>query len=405
MIIVKNLFKKYGKQPVLEGFSHEFAEHGITCLLGSSGSGKSTLFNLIAGFDREYKGEILVEGQNIANLTEDELSDYRKNTVGFVFQEYHLLTGYTVLENILLAAALVCQDQAKNRAWAMTLLHRLGIEEKADEKIETLSGGQKQRVAIARALVGNPKLILADEPTGALDRKTADEIMEILSEISQKCPVLIITHDRKICDYADEVIAIEEGKCKVERETINESVKNVSLKENLQATSVSMFQRAFQNFRVHFKRNFGIALSVAVAVCAVLLSFSSQNIIDENILSFEEKNTAFAWGQIGLEKESEKEKLQSVLSQTQYIQRYYEQYKIPESELTFDEREVFIPSKEFGSIAAESMNMGVMPREGEIAITPSLAQEICRRYSDIDGKRSSVYLRNLYKKIENQRYL
>ena len=106
-----------------------------------------------------------------------------------------------MLENILLAAELTCQDNAKNREWALSLLRRLNIEEKANEKIENLSGGQKQRVAIARALAGKPQVILADEPTGALDRKTADEIMAILSEIAKQSPVLIITHDRKICDY------------------------------------------------------------------------------------------------------------------------------------------------------------------------------------------------------------
>lgn len=200
MIEIKDLTKKYGSQVVLDGFSHEFGGHGITCLLGASGSGKSTLLNLLAGFDREYSGDIIVAGQNIANLSEEALSDYRKRTIGFVFQEYHLLTGYTVLENILLAAELACQDEAKNKEWALSLLRRLGIEEKADEKTENLSGGQKQRVAIARALAGDPKLILADEPTGALDRKTADEIMGILSEIAQERTVLIITHDQKICD-------------------------------------------------------------------------------------------------------------------------------------------------------------------------------------------------------------
>lgn len=205
MIEIKDLTKKYGSQVVLDGFSHKFSGHGITCLLGASGSGKSTLLNLLAGFDREYSGDIIVAGQNIAGLSAEALSDYRKRTIGFVFQEYHLLTGYTVLENILLAAELACQDEAKNKEWALSLLRRLGMEEKANEKTENLSGGQKQRAAIARALAGDPKLILADEPTGALDRKTADEIMGILSEIAQERPVLIITHDQKICDTHSKV--------------------------------------------------------------------------------------------------------------------------------------------------------------------------------------------------------
>ena len=164
MIALNRISKKYGSQTVLDGFSHTFGNQGITCLLGASGSGKSTLFNLLAGFDRDYSGKILVDGQDLSQLSEDALCDYRKHTIGFVFQEYHLLPGDTVLENILVASELACKDNARNREWALSLLRRLNMEEKANEKIENLSGGQKQRVAIARALAGNPGLILAMNP-------------------------------------------------------------------------------------------------------------------------------------------------------------------------------------------------------------------------------------------------
>lgn len=386
MIEIKDLTKKYGNQVVLDGFSHEFGDHGITCLLGASGSGKSTLLNLLAGFDREYSGDIIVAGQNIANLSEEALSDYRKRTIGFVFQEYHLLTGYTVLENILLAAELACQDEAKNKEWALSLLRRLGIEEKAHEKTENLSGGQKQRAAIARALAGDPKLILADEPTGALDRKTADEIMGILSEIAQERPVLIITHDQKICDYADEIITIEDGRCKVWKETANKAAASLTQTDGRRQVSVSMPKRALLNFRVQFKRFLGVSLAVTIAVCAVLMSFSSQNMIEEKIRSFEEKNTAFAWGQIMLEDGGTAEQLLSALGQFSEISQYYAQYPIPKCSISFAQREVSIPSKQFGSVSTESMNIGVMPRDGEIAITPSLARQFAEDIRTLIGK-------------------
>lgn len=386
MIEIKDLTKKYGSQVVLDGFSHEFGDHGITCLLGASGSGKSTLLNLLAGFDREYSGDIIVAGQNIASLSAEALSDYRKRTIGFVFQEYHLLTGYTVLENILLAAELSCQDEAKNKEWALSLLRRLGIEEKAHEKTENLSGGQKQRVAIARALAGDPKLILADEPTGALDRKTADEIMGILSEIAQERPVLIITHDQKICDYADEIITIEDGRCKVWKETANKAVASLTQTDGRCQASVSMPKRALLNFRVQFKRFLGVSLAVTIAVCAVLMSFSSKNMIEDKICGFEEKNTAFAWGQIMLEDGGTAEQLLSALGQFSEISQYYAQYPIPKCGISFAQREVSIPSKQFGSISTESMNIGVMPRDGEIAITPSLAKQFAEDIRTLIGK-------------------
>lgn len=400
MIEIKNLAKKYKRQVVLDGFSHKFGDHGITCLLGASGSGKSTLLNLLAGFDREYDGDIIVAGKKIASLSAEALAEYRKHTIGFVFQEYHLLTGYTVLENILLAAELVCEDEKKNKEWALSLLRRLGIEEKAYEKTENLSGGQKQRAAIARALAGDPKLILADEPTGALDRKTAEEIMEILREIARERPVLIITHDHKICDYADEIITIEDGKCKVEKEREDTTAANSGQRDHQSRGTFSMFQRALLNFRVHFKRFLGISLAVTLAVSAVLLSFSSQNMIEKKIRDFKEKNTAFSWGLILLEDGNTAEELLSLLAQFPDISQYYGQYPVPKCDISFAQRKVSVPSKQFGSISTESMNMGVMPKDGEIAVTPSLAKQLSEDIRTLIGKEITFICGDFSKRLK-----
>lgn len=400
MIELNNISKKYGDQIVLDGFSYTFGENGITCLLGASGSGKSTLLNLLAGFDREYSGKILVDGQALSELSDEDLCEYRKHTIGFVFQEYHLLTGYTVLENILLAAELTCQDNAKNREWALSLLRRLNIEEKASEKIENLSGGQKQRVAIARALAGNPQVILADEPTGALDRKTADEIMAILSEIAKQSPVLIITHDRKICDYADEVVTIEDGKCRVWKEAKKQAVTVLMQKEALPDVPVSMFKRALHNFKTHLKRFLGVSLAVTIAVCAILMSFSSQNIIEEKINHFEQKNTAFSWGQILLKENDKVEDVLSLLERSPDIQQYYIQYPVPECKIEFGGHSLSVSPKQFGSISNESMNIGVMPRDGEIAITPSLAKQFAQDIRTLIGKEIVFSCGNFSRKLQ-----
>ena len=375
MIELKDISKTYGDQVVLDGFSHTLGECGLTCLLGASGSGKSTLLNLLAGFDRAYSGQILVDGTDLSELSEEALCAYRKHTIGFVFQEYHLLPGYTAVENILLAAELLCREPTQNRAWALSMLRRLGIEEKADEKIENLSGGQKQRVAIARALAGNPRLILADEPTGALDRETADEIMHILQEIARERPVLVITHDPKICAYADGIISIENGRCSVLQEQEAAPAAYRAEQDAPPDVPVSMGKRALHNFRVQCRRFAGISLAITVAVCAVLLSFSSQNILDEKIRSFEEKNTAFSWGQIPLEEGKPSEQLLTMLDESPQIQQCYAQYPVPGCTVSWNGQDISVPSKQFGSISAESMNIGVMPRAGEIAITPSLAKQ------------------------------
>ena len=185
---------KFQKNMGIKSYWMDFLIHlertVFTCLLGASGSGKSTLLNLLAGFDREYSGKILVDGQVLSELSDEELCEYRKHTIGFVFQEYHLLTGYTVLENILLAAELTCQDNAQNREWALSLLRRLNIEERQTRKQKIFPVGKNNVWLLRGALAGNPQVILADEPTGALDRKTADEIMAILSEIAKQRPDL-----------------------------------------------------------------------------------------------------------------------------------------------------------------------------------------------------------------------
>lgn len=399
MIKLNNISKKYGNQIVLDGFSHTFGNHGITCLLGASGSGKSTLLNLLAGFDQEYKGKIMVNGQELSKLSKEALCEYRRNTIGFVFQEYHLLTGYTVLENILLAAELVDKDKEKNREWALVMLRRLNLEEKANEKIENLSGGQKQRVAIIRALAGDPELVLAGEPTGALDRKTADEIMAIFSEIAKKRPVLIITHDRKICDYADEVITIEEGKCRVLKESVNQPVAVSKQPEKLSEIPFSMGKIALHNFQVYFKRFLGISLALTIAVCAVLMSFSSQNVIEEKINTFKEKNTAFSWGQISLENSDASEQLLSLLRQSIHVQQCFAQYMVPECNIEFEGKKLSIPTKQFGSISTESMNVGIMPVDEEIAITPSLAKQFAQDIRTLIGKEVTFTCSNFTKKL------
>lgn len=248
MICVKNLTKKYGDAVILDSFSYEFKSRGITCLLGSSGSGKSTLFNLIAGFDRDYQGEIISGDCDIAKLSLKELSGYRKTRIGFVFQEYNLIKGYTVMENILLAAELNDSTEKDNKIFALELIERLGIESKTHEKIENLSGGQKQRVAIARALINKPSVILADEPTGALDRNTANEIMKLFSEIAKEKPVIIITHDEKICDYANEVFIIIDGKSKIIKSYDTAEKASSVTKMTQKPSSPYIKKRAFKNF-------------------------------------------------------------------------------------------------------------------------------------------------------------
>ena len=383
MITIKNLTKKYGDSVIFENADYRFPNTGLVCLLGASGSGKSTLLNMLAGFDSDYEGNILVGNHSMSQMNAEELCAYRRDNIGFVFQNYCLLPGYTVKENIMLPCSLHPQNEtAEETVWA--LLSRVGMDDKANEKIENLSGGQKQRAAIARALAENPSIILADEPTGALDRKNSNEIMSLLKETAQSRLVIVITHDPKICDFADEVIHIKEHKIVTERQK-NPENENAELS---QKTSIkpSPLKLGIKNFRIHLKRYIAVVLAVSVGVLAFLLSLSYGNIMAKNIADFKAKNTAFGNGYIKTEKEMPE--LFSVLSEDKRIENVYYQYVIQNVSLSVDGNTENMTEKYPMPKATEKMSYGVMPRFGqnEIALSPSLAKKFDSQINNLIGK-------------------
>ena len=179
--------------------------------MGPTGSGKSTLLNLIAGLDRPTSGSVIVGGADLGQMGESALARYRRDRIGFVFQFFHLLPNLTVLENVLIPAQLRSRENAEEPA--RKLLAQLGIEELADRYPARLSGGQQQRVSIARALINQPSLLLADEPTGALDTKSGDQVMELLMQLHLKGQtIVLVTHDAKLATrYAARVISVMDG--------------------------------------------------------------------------------------------------------------------------------------------------------------------------------------------------
>ncbi len=187
-------------------------EGEFTAVMGPSGSGKSTLLNLIAGLDRPTSGGVTVGGSDLGRMGEAALARFRRDHIGFVFQFFHLLPNLTVLENVLIPAQLRSRTSAEARG--RELLEQLGIAEVANRYPAKLSGGQQQRVAIARALINQPSLLLADEPTGALDTRSGDQVMELLMALHrQGQTILLVTHDAKLATrYAARVISVLDGK-------------------------------------------------------------------------------------------------------------------------------------------------------------------------------------------------
>ncbi len=213
---VKNLTKTYGKGDNLvkavDDVSFNVEEGEFVAIVGASGSGKSTLLHMIGGVDTVTSGQILVDGEDIAKYNADKLAIYRREKVGIVYQFYNLIPVLTVSENIKLPVDLA--NKKPDQEYLNELIETLGLKERANYLPNQLSGGQQQRVAIGRALFNRPKLILADEPTGNLDKKSGDEIVSLLKEANEKYhqTIILVTHDLSIAEKASRIITVEDGK-------------------------------------------------------------------------------------------------------------------------------------------------------------------------------------------------
>ncbi|MBQ5802486.1 MAG: ABC transporter ATP-binding protein/permease [Clostridia bacterium] len=235
MLEVVNLTKIYSTKTsdevkALDGVSLRFPERGMVFLLGKSGSGKSTLLNLCGGLDAPTSGEIIVKGRSSKDFSQSDFDSYRNTFVGFVFQEYNILNEFSVEDNVSLALEL--QGKPKDRKTVNDLLKQVDLEGYAKRKPNTLSGGQKQRIAIARALVKSPEIIMADEPTGALDSATGKQVFDTLKKLSKDKLVLVVSHDREFAEqYGDRVIELMDGK--VISDVSKEKEAQTPLSENL----------------------------------------------------------------------------------------------------------------------------------------------------------------------------
>ncbi len=215
MLEINNVTKIYGEGSArvvaLDRVSLKVEDGDFIAIMGPSGSGKSTFLNIIGGLDRLTSGEVILDGHRIDNLGENDLVDIRRGKIAYVFQQYHLLPSLTAMENVLLP--LIFCGNGGDEQKVETILSRVGLGKRAEHKPSQLSGGEQQRVAIARALVSGPSLILADEPTGNMDQKTGNEILELFKELNQEGrSILMVTHSADIARQAKQIITLQDGR-------------------------------------------------------------------------------------------------------------------------------------------------------------------------------------------------
>lgn len=229
LILAKDITKTYqmGDQTVhaLDGVSLDIADGEFVAIMGASGSGKSTMMNLIGALDTPTSGSLMIAGRDVATMTADELAALRNQTIGFVFQQFNLLARTTALRQVMLPLLYTNPRPEDLEAQARLRLEQVGLGARLDHHPRQLSGGQQQRVAIARALVNNPKILLADEPTGALDSKTSDDIMVLFKELNEQgITVVLVTHEAEIAAHARRRIAFRDGKIIEDTATAGRSV-------------------------------------------------------------------------------------------------------------------------------------------------------------------------------------
>ncbi len=217
IIVVDNVHKSYlmGKEavPALRGVSLEIQRGEFVCLMGPSGSGKTTLLNVVGGLDEPSRGHLIVDGQNLVSLSENELARLRLEKMGFIFQNYNLLANFTALENVEAPMVLANVGRKERQERANRLLDRVGLGDRTHHYPSELSGGQQQRVAIARALANNPPILIGDEMTGDLDSETGFAIMRLIAELNKEgMTIVFVTHDPRMAEFAGRVVELQDGK-------------------------------------------------------------------------------------------------------------------------------------------------------------------------------------------------
>ncbi|QUI22812.1 ABC transporter ATP-binding protein [Vallitalea pronyensis] len=237
IIEIKGLKKVYHmgteKVEALKAINLKIKKGECCCILGTSGSGKSTLLNMIAGLEKPTAGEIVIKGQHIEKMNEEQVTRFRQQHVGFVFQSYNLLPNLTALENVAMPMIFGGLHKKKRHHEAKRMLTAVGLGDRLDHRPSQMSGGQQQRVSIARAFVGTPEIVFADEATGNLDTKTTIEVMELFTEMIHKNhqTLIMVTHDMETAVYADRVIHVRDGLIERIDETRDDILKGLNMKQ------------------------------------------------------------------------------------------------------------------------------------------------------------------------------
>ncbi|KOY75945.1 ABC transporter, ATP-binding protein [Apilactobacillus kunkeei] len=280
---LKNIQKSYylGKDEfkVLKGIDLSFEKGEMVSILGESGGGKSTLMNIIGGLDSKYEGDVLLNGSSLKHDTDKQLDEYRRKTIGFIFQSFNLISHLTILDNVLVPLEMTTLSKKEQVARAKELLAKVGLSNHINKYPNQLSGGQKQRVSIARALAGDPEMLIADEPTGALDPENTTEILQILDNIAKEGKlVLTVTHSQKVADYGTRIVHMTDGRIDEDRTLRDKySESDEPALESKSLSLKSIVKMTWDNIKYNSKRNLLIIFGGLIGIFSVVFMLGLGN--------------------------------------------------------------------------------------------------------------------------------
>lgn len=295
MIIIlklKNITKTYKteafEQKALDDVGLEFKAGEFVSILGPSGSGKTTMLNIIGGLDKYTSGDLLINNKSTKKFKDKDWDQYRNNSIGFVFQSYNLISHISILDNIEMAMTLSGVKKKERRERAIAVLERVGLKDHIHKYPNQLSGGQKQRVAIARAIVNDPDIVLADEPTGALDSHTSVEIMELIKEISKEKLVIMVTHNKEIAEkYSTRIVSLKDGVVKYDSNPVKEEEVSEYKVNKTSMSFLTALKLSFNNLRTKTKRTLITAFAGSIGIIGVSLVLSLSNGMNNEISNLE----------------------------------------------------------------------------------------------------------------------
>lgn len=395
---LKNIVKKYNneKEKILDDVNITFSKGEFVSILGESGSGKSTLMNIIGGLDLNYSGNVMY---NNKKLEKSNVDDYRKNKIGFIFQSFNLFSHLTAFENVKLVQEINSNSDSDK---IIDLFKKLNIEDIMDKKPNQLSGGQKQRVAIARALINDPEIILADEPTGALDNKNTSNIINILKDISKEGKiVIIVTHSEEVAKNSSRIIKINDGKVLIDKTNY---VTDITYNENKltkkrKISIFSLLKIAFRNLKKNIKRNLLIILGTSIGIFSIsfmlFLNSGIKKYINDQLVNSENANVIEVKKSNDILKEEkfENEDIEKI-SNINHVNKVYKNTSISGlSSINYlDKKYELMSLSTYTNINKKKLKYGNICKDNEIVISEYLAKSMINNIKSLIGKEVTLYL-------------